>query len=197
MITSQPLRLYANPVKLLLLLLGSAVFVLIGFLMLQDAKVRSDASQTAMAYVAIAFFGLCSVVFIIMIVRDTVFRLPVLQIDGQRWNYKSPLGGKAQAVPWQNIRAIALFRQKLPRTSTYYLVVYARDPQQAPRPRTQAFTARFYPSLSGAAMSVPLNTLFVRTTPSKSKRLLERIVSTCAHEMQLHRVQVSGEMYDM
>lgn len=197
MITSQPLRLYANPVKEFLYLLASAAFVSIGIFLLQDPKVRANPSKAVMAYAAIVFFGLGVVVFLIMIVRETVFRHPVLQIDAQGWNYTNPLGGKAQAVPWQNIRAIAVFRQKMPRTSMYYLVVYARDPQQVPHPRTQAFTAHFYPSLSGAALSIPLNTLFVRTTPANSKRLLERIVSTCAPDIQLHRVQVSAEMYDM
>jgi hypothetical protein len=197
MSTSQPLRLYANPVKEFLYLLGSSAFVLVSFWLLQDPKVRANPSKIVTAYVAIVFFGLCSVVFLIMILRETVFRLPVLQIDALGWSYKPPLGGNAQAVPWQNIRAIAVLRQKMPRTSMYYLVVYARDPQQVPHPRAQAFTARFYPSLSGAALSVPLNTLFVRTTPAKSKRLLDRIVSTYTHEIQLHRVQVSGEMYDM
>ena len=196
--TGHPLRLYANPVKQFLLLLCSAAFVSIGLLMLQDPKVRADASKTAVAYAAVVFFGLGVVVFLIMILRYTVFRSPVLQIDAQGWSYSPPLLGEALAVPWYNIRAIALLRQKMPRNTMYYLVVYARDPQQLPRhPRAQAFAARFYPSLSGAAISVPLNSLFVRTTPSKSKRLLERIVSTCAHEIQLHRVQVSGEMYDI
>lgn len=197
MITSQPLRLYANPMKQFLYLLGSAVFVSIGFLMLQDPKVRANPSQIIAAYAAIIFFGLGGGVFLIMILRYTIFRLPVIQIDAQGWSYKPPLAGKAQTVPWQNIRAIALLRQQMPRTSMYYLVAYARDPQQVPHPRTQAFTARFYPSLSGAALSIPLNTLFVRTTPAKSKRLLERIASTCAPEIQLHKVQVSAEMYGM
>lgn len=197
MITSQPLRLYANPVKQFLYLLGSAAFVSIGILLLQDPKVRANPSKTAMAYAAIVFFGLCAVIFLIMMLRYTIFRLPVLQIDAEGWSYKPPLAGEAQMVPWQNIRAIAVLRQKMPRTSMYYLVVYARDPQQAPHPRTRAFTASLYPALSGAAMSIPLNTLFVRMTPANTKRLLERIVSTCAHEIQLYGVQVSAELYDM
>lgn len=202
MITSQPLRLYANPVKEFLYLLASAAFVSIGIFLLQDPKVRANPSKAVMAYAAIVFFGLGVVVFLIMIVRETVFRHPVLQIDAQGWNYTNPLGGKAQAVPWQNIRAIAVFRQKMPRTSMYHLVVYAKDPQQLPQhPRAQAFAMRFFPTLSASmsdvAMSVILNTLFVHTTPAKSKRLLERIASTCAHDIQLHRVQVSAELYDM
>lgn len=197
MSTNYPLRLYANPVKQFLYLVGSTAFVSIGLLMLQDPKVRADAFKTTMAYVVIVLFGLCAAVFLIMMLRYVVFRLPVLQIDAQGWSYKNPVVGKAQAVPWQNIRAIALFRQKASRTSMYSLVVYARDPQQVPHPRTRAFTASFYPALSGAALSVPLNSLFVRTTPANSKRLLERIVSACAHDIQLHRVQVSAEMYDM
>lgn len=197
MTTDHSLRLYANPVKQFLYLLVSGAFVLGGLLLLHDPKVRANPAKTAGAYAAIIFFGLGVVVFLIMILRYTVFRSPVLQIDAQGWSYSPPLLGEALAVPWYNIRAIALLRQKMPRNTMYYLVVYARDPQQLPHARTRTFTARLYPSLSGAAMSIPLNSLFVRTTPAKGKRLLERIASTCPHEIQLHRVQVSGEMYDM
>jgi hypothetical protein len=197
MITSQPLRLYANPVKQFLLLLGAAAFVWIGVVLLQDPKVRANPSKTAMAYIAIVFFGLCAAVFLIMMLRYVVVRHPVLQIDAQGWTYNPPLAGEAQVVPWQDIGAIALCRQKLPRNTMYYLVVYADNPWNSPTPRAQAFATRFYPSLSGAAMSIPLNAFFTRATPTKCKRLLERIVSSSGHEIKMYDVQVSGEMYDM
>ncbi|MGZ3601475.1 MAG: STM3941 family protein [Ktedonobacterales bacterium] len=149
--TDYPLRMYANPVKQFLLLLVSAAFVLIGLLMVRDPNVRADVFTAVMAYAAIIFFGLCTAVFLIAMLRYVVFRRPVLQIDAEEWSYKNPLAGKAQAVTWQNIRAIALCRQKGSRNSVYYLVVYSKKAQ----PRARAFAERFYPSLSGAAMSVP------------------------------------------
>lgn len=43
-------------------------------------------------------------------------------------------------------------------------------------------------------MSIPLNAQFVRMTSAQSARLLERIVTAFAYEIQLDGVQVSREM---
>lgn len=196
--TGQLLRLYANPVKPFLLLLVAAGVTLIGLLMLQDSKTHASAFDTAKAYAVIVFFGLGTVVFLVMILVYVFVRRPVLQIDGQGWSYRPPLLAGAQTVEWPNIAHVAVCRQKLPRGgSMYYLVVHARDPHRLPRPRVRAFTARFYPSLWGAAMSVPLNYMFLRTTPAKSRQLLGRILTTCAYEMQFYGVQVSSEIHDL
>src|SRR5258707_6750527 len=102
MITSQPLRLYANPVKQFLLLLGAAAFVWIGVVLLQDSKVRANPFETAMAYIATVFFGLCAAVFLIMMLRYVVVRHPVVHIDAQGWTYNPPLASEAQANSWHN-----------------------------------------------------------------------------------------------
>ncbi len=198
MLTNQPLRLYANPVKPFLFLLGSLVFTLLGFLMLQDPKVQANPSKAVWAYVAIVLFGLGSLVFVVMIVRNVILRQPVLQIDAQGWRFTPSLSGKEQAVTWDNIGAIALYQRTLPRGGTVYqLVVYARDPHRLPHPRASAFTARVSPALAGAAMTIPVNAFFLRSTFAKSKQLLERIASSSAYEIQYYGVQVVRDMQFM
>lgn len=197
MLTHQPLRLYVNPVKQFLYLLGALVLTSLGFLMLQDPKVQANPSKAVWAYVAIGLFGLCAVVFLVMIVRFVILRHPVLQIDAQGWSYTPPLN-RGGAVTWDNIGAIALCQQTLPRGgSVYHLVVYARDPQRLPHPRARAFTASVAPALAGAAMSIPINAFFLRTTFAKSKQLLERIASSSFQEIQYYGVRVVTEMQFM
>lgn len=198
MITSQPLRLYANPVKPFLFLLLSLVFTSLGFLMLQDPKVQANPSKAVWAYVAIVLFGLGSLVFLVMILRNVIGRHPLLQIDAQGWRYTPPLSGKEQAVTWDNVGAIALFQQTLPRGGTvYHLVVYARDPRRLPPTRARALAGSISPALAGAAMSIPVNAFFLRSTFAKSKQLLERIASSSAYEIQYYGVQVVRDMQFM
>ena len=198
MLTTQPLRLYVNPVKQFLYLLGAVALTSLGFLILQDPNVRANPSKAVWAYVAIVFFGLCTVVFLVMIVRFVILRHSVLQIDAQGWRYSPPLNRGGQAVTWDNIGAIALYQQTLPRGgSVYYLVIYARDPRRLAHPRARAFTASVAPALTGAAMSIPLNAFFLRTTFAKSKQLLERIASSSAYEIQYYGVRVVRDMQFM
>ncbi len=198
MITSQPLRLYANPVKPFLFLLGSLILTSLSFLMLQDPKVQANPAKTVMAYVGLTLFGLGSLLFVVMILRNVIGRQPVLQIDAQGWRFTPSLGGKGQAVGWENIGAITLYQQTLPRGgSVYYLVVYARDPRRLPPTRGRAFAASVSPALAGAAMSIPVNAFFLRSTFAKSKQLLERIASSSAYEIQYYGVQVVRDMQFM
>ncbi len=198
MITSQPLRLYANPIKPFLFLLISLVFTSLGFFMLQDPKVQASASNTVKAYAALVLFGLGSLVFLVMILRNVIGRHPLLQIDAQGWRYTPPLSGNGQTVTWENIGAIALYQQTLPRGGTvYHLVVYARDPHRLPPTRGRALATRFSPALAGAAMTIPVNQFLLRSTFAKSKQLLERIASSNAYEIQYYGVQVVRDMQFM
>ncbi len=54
----QPLRFYANPLKFLLLLLASAIFVAIGIWMLHTPTTSAKPSNVVIAWLAIGFFGL-------------------------------------------------------------------------------------------------------------------------------------------
>ncbi|HEY1387065.1 MAG TPA: STM3941 family protein [Ktedonobacterales bacterium] len=185
----QPLRLYANPVKLVLLLLASAIFVAIGLLMLHDPK-----ASAFIAWAAIVFFGLGVVVFLIMVIRDVVLRRAVLQIDERGWSYRSGSPVGSRTVNWQDIAHVALYRQQMgPGRTMYYLVVHGRDLNKVTR--AAHFSARFYPSLQGSLMMLPLNYLFVRTTPKKVKGVLERIRTRYGYELQLYGIQVDAEIH--
>lgn len=184
-----PLRFYANPLKLLLLLLGSAIFVAIGLWMLHDSTESASSSNVVIAWATIVFFGLGVVVFLAMIIRDLVLRRAVLQIDEQGWSYQSgPFVGK-RTINWQDIAHVGMYRQRMgPGRTMYYLVIHGRNPNK--ETRTARFSARFYPSLQGSLMTLPLNNLFVRTTPEKAGRLLERIRTRYAYELRLYGIQV-------
>ena len=58
----QPLRFYANPLKFLLLLLASAIFVAIGIWMLHTPAIGAKSPNVVVAWLAIGFFGLGGVV---------------------------------------------------------------------------------------------------------------------------------------
>lgn len=73
----------------------------------------------------------------------------------------------------------------------------ARNPDEVPPSRTRAITASFYPSMSRAVMTVPLNTVFVRASPAKVKRLLRRIETDFSGEIQGYGITVADEIQDM
>ena len=187
-----PLRFYATPVKLLLLLLTSAMFVAVGILMLRDPKTSVNPVNVFMAWAAIVFFGLGVVVFLIVLLGDVVLRRAVLEIDEQGW--RSTQLVREQTVNWPDIEHVAVYRQRLGQArSMYYLVIHGRNPnKEAPVTR---FSARFYPSLHGSLMTIPLNNLFVRTTPEKVERILKRIRARYAHELQLYGITVDSEIH--
>lgn len=184
-----PLRFYANPVKLVLLLLGSAIFVAIGFWMLHDPAVSAKPVNVFIGWAAVVFFGLGVVVFLIMTIRDVVLRRAALQIDEQGWSFLSGPFVGTKTVNWQDIAQVAIYRQRLgPGRTMYYVVIHGRNPNKVTR--AARFSARFYPSLQGSLMTLPLNNLFVRTTPAKVERLLERIRTRYAYELRLYGIQV-------
>jgi hypothetical protein len=72
------LRLYSNPFKLSLYLLGSLGFVAAGLFLLHDPSFRAFVPNVVLAYVDIGFFGLGGVVFLNQMARDLLTRHPVL-----------------------------------------------------------------------------------------------------------------------
>ena len=190
----QPLRFYASPVKFLFLLLGSAMFVAVGFWILQDSKARANSINVFIGWAAIVFFGLGVVVFLIMIIRDIVLRRAVLQIDEQGWSFLAGPFVGTKTVNWQDIAHVAIYRQRLGQGRTmYYLVIHGKVPSKVTR--ATRFSARFYPALRESLMTLPLNNLFVRTTPKKVARVLERIRTRYAYELQLYGIHVDTEIH--
>jgi energy-coupling factor transporter transmembrane protein EcfT len=191
-----PLRFYGNPLKFLLLLLASALFVVIGFLMLHDPKASARPFNVVIACAAIGFFGLGVVVFLIGFLHDVVMRRAVLEIDEQGWSYSPPLFVIKQTANWQDIDHVAIYRQRLgQRRTMYYLVVHGVDPRKVARnSRIAARMYRIYPALRETLIAVPLNNLFVRTTPKKVERVLERIRTRYAYELQLYGIDVDAQI---
>ena len=189
----QPLRFYASPGKVLLLVLGSAAFVAIGVWMLRTPGISAKPFNVFIAWAAIVFFGFGAIVFLITAIQEVLLRRPVLQVDQQGWFFRPALFARKQAANWRNIERVALCRQQLGQArSMYYLIIHGANSDKGTL-RTR-FATRFYPAMAGALMVVPLNSLFVRTTPKKVERILERICATYAHELRSYGIQVDAEV---
>jgi hypothetical protein len=191
------LRLYANPIKIILLFVASLAFVVVGWFMLQDPAVRANVTKLAAAYAAVGFFGLGAVVFLIALVRNSILRRPVLQIDAQGWTYRSPLGVRAKHVLWSDLNGVAVFQQQVRTTRTYYLALNGRYPDKLPRSPLRALQTNMYPAVSQAALLVPLNTAYVRTTPAKAEHLLRQIRARFASEFHRHGIVVADTIQAM
>lgn len=199
----QPLRFYAKPLKLLLLLLGSAIFVAIGYLLLRDPRMSANLFNVVMAWAAIILFGLGVAFFLIIFIRDAVFRLPVLQIDERGWVTRTTLFVKKQTTKWQDIDHVAIYRQWTRQSLIrrrpeymYWLVVHGVDPSKvARRPRFSARMYRFYPALREALMVVPLNNLFVRMTQEKVERVLASIRDRYDDELRLNQIRFDTQIH--
>lgn len=197
------LRFYANSLKLVLLVLGSAIFVAVGYLILRDPRMSANPFNVVMAWVAIVFFGLGVVVFVIIFIRDVVFRRPVLAIDEQGWVTRTTLFVKKQTAKWQDIDHVAIYRQWARQSLIrrrpeymYWLVVHGVDPSKvARRSRFSARMYRFYPALREALMVVPLNNLFVRPTQEKVERVLERIHARYDVELRLNQIRFDTQIH--
>lgn len=197
------LRFYANSLKLVLLVLGSAIFVAVGYLILHDPRMSANPFNVVMAWVAIVFFGLGVVVFVIIFIRDVVFRRPVLAIDEQGWVTRTTLFVKKQTAKWQDIDHVAIYRQWARQSLIrrrpeymYWLVVHGVDPSKvARRSRFSARMYRFYPALREALMVVPLNNLFVRPTQEKVERVLERIHARYDVELRLNQIRFDTQIH--
>lgn len=185
---SGPLRFYASPVRLLLLILGSGVFVAGGVWILRTPRYSYD---VVMAWLAIWFFGLGLIVFLILVMRDVIFRQPVLEIDGQGWSRRTAFLANQQTIHWQDIERVGVYSQELgQKRRMFYLVIYGRNPNNVAHVTTQRFVTRFYPVLQGALMTLPLNNLFLRATPAKVERILERIRAVYASEIRQYGIQI-------
>jgi hypothetical protein len=192
---SDLLRFYANPMKLLLLILGSGMFVAIGVWMLRTPGVTDHSSNVVRAWLVIGVFGPGVIVFLILILRDVIFRQPVLQIDGQGWSCRTRFFVKQQTIHWQDIERVGMYCQDLgQRRKMFYLVIHGNNPNSVAHVTTPRFVTRFYPVLQGALLTLPLNNLFVRATPQKVERVLERICTRYAYELQLYRIDVDTTM---
>ncbi|MGO8950679.1 MAG: STM3941 family protein [Ktedonobacterales bacterium] len=197
-----PLRLYFNTVKLLLYLLITGVFTLAGFWLQQNSE--ADPLFVLAGWVFLIFFGLATAAVLFMIVRNVIFRLPLLQIDEKGWTSRNLLLQK-RAASWPDIERIGIYRQwmgqpglfRLGTTHTYYLVAYGKDRRKMTRDAFWTTAERFHRSLHEASIAIPVNSVFLRTTPERVERLLEHVRTTYAHDLQLNGIAVSNELGDV
>lgn len=185
------IRLYQNPSKQAILLLGSLGFVAIGLVLIHDPR------NAVTGYVAVAFFGLCAATFLAMIARDLIRRRPLVQVDAQGWTCNQPLGGKSEHVAWQDIGRITLRRQSMARSRMFYLVLEARHPEALPPSRLRAAAAAIYPTLTTTLMSIPLNQAFVRTTPAKLERTVHTIQTEFAGELYHYGITIDDTIRNL
>jgi hypothetical protein len=191
------LRLYSNPFKQSLYLLGSFGFVAAGLLLLRDPKFSANARNVVIAYLCIGFFGLGSVVFLYSMARDLLVRHPVLQVDAQGWTYDPALRLHSQHVPWQDVGRVAIYRQRVRSSRMYYLVLEARRADELPPSRARAMAASLYPSMSVAVMTVPLNTVLMRASPAKVEHLLHSVQAEFPRELRSYSIEVADKIQDM
>jgi hypothetical protein len=196
------LRLYSNPFKQSLYLLGTLGFVAIGVVLLRSAKFSTGGLSAVivlvMACLCIGFFGLGSVVFLYSMARDLLVRRPVLRVDAQGWTYNPALGLHSQQIPWQDVGRVALYQQRLTSSRMLYLVLEARHPDDLPPPsRMHAMTASLYPSMALAVMTVPLNTVFIRASHAKAERLLHSVQAEFSSELHSYGIAVADTIQDM
>jgi hypothetical protein len=195
------LRLYRNPFKQLLYLLVSLGFVAVGVWMFSDPKVRADTPRTVIAYLTVGFFGLGVVVFLFSLARALLVRRPLLQVDAHGWTYDPPLGRNGGHVPWEDIGRVVLFCQHMPSRfrsdRRYFFVLEARHPDQVRHSRVRAFTNRLLPVFSQSLMGFSVNDAFMRTTPEKVERLLQRIQAEFSDEFHRYGIEVIDAIENM
>lgn len=194
--TTYPVRLYVNPVKQLLLLVICVIFVVIGYFM------RQDPTRGSIGYFVLILFGLGGLMFLYQLVQAIILRQPVLEITPSGWRSRPSPFTRATLVSWGDISQIVIFRQRgRPGHNMFYLVALARDPNQLPPGRLRALNAALnaamFPKLRAAALTIPLNSSYVRTTPKQCDELLRRIHATCGRELYQYQVGIIPTIQDL
>jgi hypothetical protein len=195
------LRLYRNPFKLLLILLGSLGIVAAGVLLLSDPKFRANTLNVVMGYLGVGFFGLCAIVFLYALGRDLLVRHPLLQVDAHGWTYDPALGRNGGHVSWEDIGRVVLFCQYIPTRfgsdRRYFFVLEARHPDQLRQSRGRVLTDRLFPASSQSLMGFSVNDAFMHTTPAKVERLLQRIQVEFSDEFHRYSIAIADTIEDM
>ncbi len=190
------LTFYRSSTGWLILLGGALTFAVIGALiLLVDRPLQM--SDVIMAWITIAFFGLCALVSARAIREDR--RAPLLQItpEGVTCPYSRfplPVAG------WSDIRSFALYqwtRKRASNRTSYYLAITARSPGGLRDPEEDDTVewpmAPDPPEEDGVAMLVPLDDLsFSNTRPDRLRaRTLDRVKCDFAPEIAQHSVTIA------
>ncbi len=190
MATGYPLRFYADPLKLMI-----QAIIMFGCLIISCLIMRYNAFPLVhvIGWICLIVSGFATIIFLLMLCRYLLLCQPWLEIDGQAWSRSNPFG-RTLHINWQDIASITLHCQLISRdTYQYWILLQARSPEQLSHQRLRAFNGMFYPVMRNAT-DIPLNQLFLRATPEKCQRLLDRIVASCGHELQLYGIEVECEI---
>jgi hypothetical protein len=191
------LRLYANPLKEALVLPIALAFVAVGVLMMRYAHLTpAGLFVLTLGIVDVAFFGLGGVTLLVSILRHLVRPRPVLRIDAKGWTYTPTNLSWTAHTDWQSISRVAIQCQRVRWRRRFLLIVEgkAQDAVGANEPTAEDSTPRPPESV---VMYLALNDIFLRTSPRKASRLLERIQLEFAGELDRYGVTVASTIEDI
>lgn len=192
------LRLYANPLKQVVYLPFSLFFVVVGLALIHSAKPTPVGLYVlALGCLSVAFFGLGSCVLLVSIGHSLLRPRPVLQVDAQGWTY-APAGlDWTQHAAWQEVSRIALQRQHI-RSKRRFLLVLEEE-RRGDAAQSDAGTSATNPSppSSAVVMFVELDSIFPYATPGRLMRVLERIRTEFAAELDRYGITGATTIVDI
>jgi hypothetical protein len=193
-----PFRLYASPWKLGFFLVGSAVFVALGYQALFQPGAHPDAWHRVLYWVGLVLFGLGVILFGALFLLLVVARQPLVEITAQGWRYRAyPLYTKVVSIAWSEIARIVIYRQKGGRNIASYLVLIPRS-EELDIALEDGTPPQYLPTLFTLdSKQIPLTFAFLRVTPARCERLLADIQTACACEITRYNVYVEPKVQRM
>lgn len=191
MVPSRELHFYASIPKIVLLLLISVGFIAIGW---WAWMTQHSLRVMLVGMLGVAFGGVCSLTFLILILFLILFRKPILRFTDTGITFSQPLmPWRSTVMSWQDVVRIAIHAQGALHTTSYLLIVQTRYPDRYISSKAQRFTSGWFPALAGVVISAQLNMLFLRASRERRTRMLERIHTTFAPEIYQYQVQVDEQ----
>lgn len=179
------LRYYASIPKIILLFAifaGMAAVCWMG---------RETGALQLFAWLLGGLFALFALAVLLWLFITILLRTPILEINDRGATYYSPARPwRHTTVPWDEIARLDIeARRDSHRIKSYYLAVWARDPERDPS-ALQQFNVIWYSAPEGVVMVVPLDWLFLWAWRRRRARMLERIKTTFAPEIIKYDITV-------
>lgn len=193
MVYQREIRYYASIPKLFVLLVGSLMFVAIGWWAWTTQHTTRDA---IVGVLGLGFGGVCSLVFLYWLACMVIFRKPLLAFTDAGVHSSFPLQPwRTIFVPWAQIERMGIFAQKMLHHASYYFVVNARtiDSSRVSTSRVARMASTMYPSLARAAIAVQVNSVYLFASRQRRVDMLERIKATFASEIIRYQIDLAME----
>ena len=193
-----PFRLHASPCKLGFFLVGSAVFVALGYQALFQPDAHLDAWHRVLYWVGLVLFGLGVVLLGALFLLLVVARQPLVEITAQGWRYRThPFYSKVMSIAWSEIARIGIYRQNGGRNITSYLILIPRS-EELDIALEDGTPPQYLPMLFTLdSKQIPLTFAFLRVTAARCERLLADIQTACASEITRYGVYVEPKVQRM